>query len=429
MDMNKMQFAIRGLVEGFYGNPWTWEMRLSVIPRLARLGFNAYFYGPKDEPLVCARWRDPYQAADLARLRQLKEACDQSGMDLVCMLAPCFSMVFSSASDFEALMDKYRQLYSLGIQSFVLLFDDVPEELQDPEDQAQFGTLLSAHIDLALRTYAALKEMDPDIRFMVCPTEYWGDGSKGYLGPFGQAMPPDVAILYTGYTICAHELNLDNAQHFQALTGKKPLYWDNYPVNDANMTREFHIAPIINRAPDLALHAEGLVVNPMEYQESSMLALFTFGEYLNDGAAYDPEASFARAVSHLLGAEHLAGASALRELCYRSVLTRHGEQFPEDDPEAGRHWEFLALVEAGSDSTLQAWAQQRAASLMKLEDCDNQAFLTESARWRKGALRFLQGVQQLDAQLLREYLADDPEDIMLHEARRLLDRLQQQDMP
>ena len=71
MDMNKMQFAIRGLVEGFYGNPWTWEMRLSVIHRLARLGFNAYFYGPKDEPLVCARWRDPYQAADLARLRQL----------------------------------------------------------------------------------------------------------------------------------------------------------------------------------------------------------------------------------------------------------------------------------------------------------------------------------------------------------------------
>jgi hyaluronoglucosaminidase len=35
-------FAVRGVVEGFYGTPWTHEARRSVISFLARRGMNAY---------------------------------------------------------------------------------------------------------------------------------------------------------------------------------------------------------------------------------------------------------------------------------------------------------------------------------------------------------------------------------------------------
>lgn len=416
---------MRGLVEGFYGTPWTWQQRLSVVPRLAELGFNAYLYGPKDDEFVCLNWRRPYNQPALDRLSGFREVCGRAGIDLICMLAPCFTMVFTSASDFNALMTKYAQLYELGFRRFVLLFDDVPEELHNEHDRAQYGSILAAHIDLALRVYESLKKMDSNAELIVCPTEYWGDGSRGYLAPFGQAMPEDVQILYTGYTICAHSLTLENAQHFRNLTGKKPLYWDNYPVNDANMTREFHIAPIINRDKNLFLYAKGLLVNPMEYMEASMLSLFTFGEYLNDPAGYEPEASFRRAVRHVLGDRYFEGASALRELCYRSVLTGHGEQFPEGNPLAQRHTAFLAMVEKGAWQELTSWATQRIKALEMMETCNNKTFLSDSKRWRESALCFLRAVAALDTDQLQDYLAHDPEDIMLYEAQRLIDRFQE----
>lgn len=419
-----MRFALRGLVEGFYGTPWRWDQRFDLLPRLAELGFNTYMYGPKDDQHVCLQWREPYDAASLGRLADFKDACDRVGIDLICMLAPCFTIVFTSDSDFRALMAKYAQLHGLGLRRFVLLFDDVPLELQDEQDRARFGNIINAHIDLALRVHRALKEMDRSIELIVCPTEYFGDGGRGYLGPFARALPSDVRILYTGPTICAHALTVDNAERFRALTGKKPLYWDNYPVNDANMTREFHIAPIIHRDSELSLHAEGLLVNPMEFMEASMLTLFTYGEYLNDGAGYDPEASYRRAVSHVLGEACYDAVSVLRELCYRSVLTRHGEQFPEDAPDAQRHDAFVRLVAEGDGRSLSDWAAERIKRLEGFSSCANKAFLEDSLRWRRGALRFLRAVQALDAGLLRQYLADDPEDIMLFEARALLDRLE-----
>ena len=70
-------FAIRGVIEGFYGNPWTHEQRLDHIRFIGRHGMNTFVYGPKDDPLVRRRWREPYDEAALARL----------GEDLVCRFA------------------------------------------------------------------------------------------------------------------------------------------------------------------------------------------------------------------------------------------------------------------------------------------------------------------------------------------------------
>ena len=49
-----------GVVEGFYGRPWTHEQRLELIDFLARRGMNTFIYGSKDDPLVRRDWRLPY---------------------------------------------------------------------------------------------------------------------------------------------------------------------------------------------------------------------------------------------------------------------------------------------------------------------------------------------------------------------------------
>ena len=41
---------LRGVVEGFYGTPWSHQVRLSLIDYYGRNKLNEYVYGPKDDP-------------------------------------------------------------------------------------------------------------------------------------------------------------------------------------------------------------------------------------------------------------------------------------------------------------------------------------------------------------------------------------------
>ena len=58
-------FAIRGVIEGYYGRPWTHDQRLALIDFLADRGMNMFVYGPKDDPLLRADWRTPYDGEAL----------------------------------------------------------------------------------------------------------------------------------------------------------------------------------------------------------------------------------------------------------------------------------------------------------------------------------------------------------------------------
>ena len=64
-------FAVRGIVEGFYGTPWSHAARIDAISFLAPRGLNAYVYAPKDDVKHRADWRVPYDADERARFREL----------------------------------------------------------------------------------------------------------------------------------------------------------------------------------------------------------------------------------------------------------------------------------------------------------------------------------------------------------------------
>ena len=61
----------RGVIEGFYGRPFSHEQRLGLIRFIGAHGFNCYAYAPKNDPLHRERWRDPYPADEIARFRAL----------------------------------------------------------------------------------------------------------------------------------------------------------------------------------------------------------------------------------------------------------------------------------------------------------------------------------------------------------------------
>ena len=61
----------RGVIEGFYGRPWTFAERVDALRFLADVGMNAYVYAPKDDPKHRAAWREPYDAGEMEAFRNL----------------------------------------------------------------------------------------------------------------------------------------------------------------------------------------------------------------------------------------------------------------------------------------------------------------------------------------------------------------------
>jgi hyaluronoglucosaminidase len=301
-------FAIRGVIEGFYGNPWTHQQRLECVRFIGARGMNTFIYGPKDDPLVRRRWREPYPAEALARLTELVRTGADAGVEIVYAISPGLSIHYSAEREVAVLLAKLEQVGSLGVRRFALLLDDLPPELAHDDDRAVFADITEAHAALACAVAAGL---GPERALIVCPLDYYGRGDEPYLARMGAALDARIDLFWTGRAICSPTLEVEDALRFRETTGRPPLYWDNYPVNDVAMGWELHIGPYRGRDANLHEASRGIVANPMELFEASKIPLATIADYLADPARYDAETSVAGAIRDVAGdGTHDGGADA-----------------------------------------------------------------------------------------------------------------------
>ena len=291
-------FAVRGVIEGFYGRPWTHEQRLELIEFIAARGMNTFVYAPKDDPLVRREWRSAYDGPDLERLAELVTQGQRHGINIVYCLSPGLSIQYSSAADGEALCSKLDSVAALGVRSFGLLLDDIPLELQHVADRAAYGDLVEAHTALVGRVAGHL---GPGRSLVVCPTVYCGYGDEDYIARLGRGIDPRVELFWSGRAICSATIDLADAATFARSAERPATYWDNYPVNDVAMTHELHVGPYRGRDPHLWRFATGVIANGMELFESTKIALSTIADYLQAPDTYDPEASWQVALRDVVG--------------------------------------------------------------------------------------------------------------------------------
>lgn len=287
-------FQVRGVIEGFYGNPWTHDQRLAMVDWMAAHDLTTFVHGPKDDPLVRRRWREPYSGGAEARLRELAGRCQARGVQLVVAVHPAMTISYADPAEVATLVAKLRQLLDLGAAGVAVLLDDTPGTLQHDADRAAFTDLAEAHVHL-LR--AAREGLGPDAWLLACPWAYWGDATASpYLATLAAGIDPAIDLFWTGPRICSHTIGVADAQRFEAVTGRRPLYWDNYPVNDVAMGFELHVGPYLGRDPGLGEASRGVIANPMELAQASRIPLATLAEFLANPAAYDPEAAWRRAI-------------------------------------------------------------------------------------------------------------------------------------
>ncbi|NGQ94371.1 beta-N-acetylglucosaminidase [Brevibacillus sp. SYP-B805] len=294
-------FPVRGVIEGFYGKPWTQAERLDMLHFMAQHGFNAYFYAPKDDPYLRERWQEPHPDGQFAHVVQLAHAARELRLAFYYCVSPGLDMRYGRTEDFERLAGKYRRAYEAGVRHFGLFFDDIPQTLLHEEDRERYDDLAEAHADVALRLWRRLGEWSDACRLVICPTQYHGLGNEPYIRRLAGRLPQEIEIFWTGRFVCSPYLTEGDAAKFAQWTGHHPLFWDNYPVNDLGMANELHIGPLLNRDPALWRHASGYVANAMELAESSKIALYTTAAYLKAPESYDPERAWQQAVAEVAG--------------------------------------------------------------------------------------------------------------------------------
>lgn len=295
-------FARRGFIEGFYGKPWTTGERADMLKLMAAHRMNAFYYGPKDDPYHRDKWDELYPEKEFEDLKQLIGLAASLFIDFHFCIAPGLSMRYTDEEDYRALINKIMQIYDGGVKYFGLLLDDIPEQLHYIEDIEKFsGETVNAHIDLANRLYDDLKIIDPAIKLTLCPLQYHGKGNEYFISKLGRGIEAGIDLFWTGRNICSQELTVPEAVTFINATNHKPLYWDNFPVNDAEMVNEMHLGYITGRDPDLYRYAEGLIANCMEYCECSKIPLLTVADYLWNPEGYDCAASWNYAIDTVAG--------------------------------------------------------------------------------------------------------------------------------
>ncbi len=294
-------FSKRGYIEGFYGKTWAHEKRLSVMELMAENGMNTYYYAPKDDVYHREKWDVLYPEKELSEIKELIDFASSNYLDFNWCVGPGLSYCYTSDTDFNKLTNKFLQLYNVGVKNFGLLLDDILWEFQYESDSEKYESIVYAHIDLVNKVYDALKKIDENIHLTVCPTQYSGDGKAFYISKFGSSIPSDVSLFWTGAEICSRVLTCREADELFMSSCHKPLYWDNFPVNDCEMFQEMHLGGLEGRDKELYLHSEGLISNVMEYAECSKIPLLTVCDYLWNPIAYDKEKSLKNAQKTVLG--------------------------------------------------------------------------------------------------------------------------------
>jgi hypothetical protein len=289
-------FRERGIVEGFYGTPWTHQDRLDMMRFMGKHGMNVYYYAPKDDPYHRRLWQEPYPPQEMKRMGELVSTARANFVDFCFAISPGLSMAYSGDADFARLTAKLSNVASFGVSCFALFVDDVPQELDHPEDRARFKTLAEAHASLINRLYDHLKAQSAANRLVVTPTTYnstWG--SHDYIVELGRLANRDVPLVWTGSDTFTPTISVEQAREWGEYLQRPPLTWDNFPVNDGRPWRLF-LGPLRGREAGLAEVTQGLFSNPMIQPRASMIPLATIADYLWNPFTYDPERSHTEAI-------------------------------------------------------------------------------------------------------------------------------------
>lgn len=282
----------RGVVEGFYGTPWSHEARLRQLRFYGENKMNTYIYGPKNDPYhSCPGWRKPYPEKESAQIRELVKVATENEVNFVWAIHPGQDIKWND-EDRRLLIAKLESMYNLGVRSFAVFFDDISGEGTDPHRQADLLNYIDRHFVKA----------KPDVTPLVmCPTEYnrsWSNPKGNYLTTLGEKLDPSIQIMWTGDKVVA-DIKEESMEWINARIRRPAYIWWNFPVSDY-VRDHLLLGPVYGNDTHIASAMSGFVTNPMEHAEASKIAIYGVADYAWNPGQYDAQQAWEAAIREVL---------------------------------------------------------------------------------------------------------------------------------
>ncbi|EFF41483.1 beta-N-acetylglucosaminidase domain-containing protein [Mycoplasmopsis alligatoris] len=292
----------RGFIEGFYGIPWTYEDRKSLMRYGSNFKMNNYTFAPKDDPYHQNKWFEKYPEDELSKIKELVEVGKETKVEFVWTIHPFMSKIKKYGAnpntidkDWSDIHAKFEQLYSIGVRQFGVLADDV-------------GAIPRQTIIELMNKLVDWGKSKGDVKdWFFCPVGYntgWLHNSTE-IYDYDKGFKPEVQIFWTGNKVLG-AINDDTLKKFRTINNPKDapkrrpsLFWLNWPVNGQNTKRM-----IIGKAELLKTDIDpedsvGVLTNPMPDAEPSKVALYAVADYTWNVKDFDAEKSWKSGFKYL----------------------------------------------------------------------------------------------------------------------------------
>ena len=299
-----------GLIEGYYGRPWTWQQREETMRFLAPHGFQFYLYAPKADPHLRRLWRELHPDDVAKSITRLSNECRKAGVRFGVGLSPTKLHVDFGKEAKRVLADKLEALQSLSLDFLALLFDDMRGDVPD---------LAKHQIEIVHWTAERLSVG----QLIMCPSYYtddpvldrvFGGRPDNYLEELGRGLDKSVQIFWTGEEVISREISVAHIERITNQLQRKPFLWDNYPVNDGERMSQFlHVRGFTGRPSALREYVAGHGINPALQPTLSRVPALTLVRSYAQGDRYQYFEAFRESAVEVLGSD-------VGKLVYEDVL-------------------------------------------------------------------------------------------------------------
>ena len=141
---------------------------------------------------------------------------------------------------------------------------------------------------------------------------------NGYIEAIGNSLDPAVEIYWTGPKVVSDTISVEHIAAGAERLVRKPVLWDNYPVNDSpRMIRHLHLRAFTGRPA-------GHAINPALQPHLSMIPAATLPMVYRQGDDYDPDAAFGEAA-------RACASDELAESLHQDLALPHGPLAATDE--------------------------------------------------------------------------------------------------
>ena len=312
----------RGLVEGYYGNPYSEADRMGLLNMFGEMKMNTYIYGPKDDAYHKSKWREEYPTELGKKITEYVNVAKANKIEFMWAIHPGEDIQWND-TDRANIVNKLKAMCALGVRSFAVFWDDLwGDDGTHGDEQAELMNYIAAE----------LRKVYPDVKpLTICPTQYnRGWANSVYLPALGTMMDSDINIMWTGNSV-VDMINYSDMTWINNQIKRKAYIWLNYPVSDYCINHLL-MGPTYGNDLNIADMLSGFVSNPMEYAEASKVSLFSIADYTWNMPAYDSDASWDAAIRYLMPNNY----EAFRFFCENNVdlgANTHGLRRMDESPE------------------------------------------------------------------------------------------------